>query len=207
MYWFLINHSNKLKQKQHKVRRLQVRSIYSFRVGLRVAWWRKLKVSHPAQKPHLFRLIIGGSSYFGVGARGRRKLNDSRNNRTGKCPSESKGVTSFFDKIWHKSVCGGCGCGGGQVSGRLLPLRMYYGRQVPHTSTPVMNRFVWVAGRPIRSHLRLLRCPVHRPANLGSVSTQYCPSATHRTRQVDIFNFIEGENPTVKEIWLWKSIS
>lgn len=131
--------------------------MYSFRAGLRVAWWRKLKVSHPAQKPHLFRLIIGGSSYFGVGARGRRKLNDSRNNRTGKCPSESKGVTSFFDKIWHKSVCGGCGCGGGQVSGRLLPLRMYYGRQVPHTSTPVMNRFVWVAGRPIRSHLRLLR--------------------------------------------------
>lgn len=149
--------------------------MYSFRVGLRVAWWKKLKVSHPAQKPHLFRLIIGGSLYFGAGARGRRKLNDSRNNRTGKCPSESKGVTSFFDKIWHKSVCGGCGCGGGQVSGRLLPLRMYYGRQVPHTSTPVMNRFVWVAGRPIRSHLRLLRCPVHRPANLGSVSTQYCP--------------------------------
>lgn len=115
MYWFLINRSNKLKQKQHKVGRLQVRSMYSFRAGLRVAWWRKLKVSHPAQKPHLFRLIIGGSSYFGVGARGRRKLNDSRNNRTtgGKCPSESKGVTSFFDKIWHKSVCGGCGCGGG----------------------------------------------------------------------------------------------
>lgn len=123
MYWFLINHSNKLKQIQHKVGGLQVRSMYSFRVGLRVAWWRKLKVSHPAQKPHLFRLIIGGSSYFGVGARGRRKLNDSRNNRTGKCPSESKGVTSFFDKIWHKSVCGGCGCGGGQATSSPYVLR------------------------------------------------------------------------------------
>lgn len=175
------------------------------RAAKRVARWRKLKVLHPAQKPHLFRLIIDGSSYLGAAARGRRKLNDSRNKRsTGKCPSESKGVTSFlirFDTNLFVEVAAA-------AAGRLLPLRMYYGRQVPHTSTPVMNRFVWVAGRPIRSHLRLLRCPVHRPANLGSVSSQHTipPSAIHLTRYVDILNFMQRQNTTVYEIWLIKLI-
>lgn len=137
-------------------------------------------------KTTLIRLIIGGSSYLGVGALGRRKLNDSRNNQTtgGKCPFESKGVTSFlirFDTNLFVEVAAAAArrrAGLGQATSSPYVLRQT-GSAYQHARYEQVCVSGWTTD-PIPPAAPTLPCPPSGEPGVGQHTI--LSSATHRTR-------------------------